>query len=215
MCKPWRTINWVDLHLSQAEVAFNAVVHHDTMFFPSSSVIDFLYFSCKCEIENSFLNGYLHKEVYIKQLLGFVQPLFSHHVCYLKKSLHGLKHASKTYPIAQSPFFWLQRSNYQCLSIISNNISLFYLFIMMMTCFVGIILTCLLLHCYYVLTLLWRIWEICTTYLGFKQLILPLFFFFLWTLILRKSSISIFLRYYAHEFFHELLCRTDRDVLAN
>ncbi|GAB2293069.1 Belongs to the helicase [Dionaea muscipula] len=52
------------------------------------------------DIKNAFFHGDLQEEVYMKQPSGFVAQGESGHVCWLKKSLHGLK---------QSPRAWFGR----------------------------------------------------------------------------------------------------------
>nr|GEU36589.1 zinc finger, CCHC-type [Tanacetum cinerariifolium] len=47
------------------------------------------------DVKTTFLNGDLDKEVYMKQLEGFVMPGNEHKVCKLVKSLYGLKQAPK------------------------------------------------------------------------------------------------------------------------
>ncbi|GKE69655.1 retrotransposon protein, putative, ty1-copia subclass [Tanacetum coccineum] len=47
------------------------------------------------DVKTAFLNGHLSKEVYMKQLEGFVNPKYPNHVCNLKRSIYGLKQASR------------------------------------------------------------------------------------------------------------------------
>nr|GEV41302.1 retrotransposon protein, putative, Ty1-copia subclass [Tanacetum cinerariifolium] len=47
------------------------------------------------DIRTAFLNGYLSEEVYMKQLKGFVNPKYPNRVCKLKRSVYGLKQASR------------------------------------------------------------------------------------------------------------------------
>ncbi|GKC67343.1 retrotransposon protein, putative, ty1-copia subclass [Tanacetum coccineum] len=47
------------------------------------------------DVKTAFLNGYLNKEVYMKQPEGFVNPKYPNRVCKLKRSICGLKQASR------------------------------------------------------------------------------------------------------------------------
>ena len=49
------------------------------------------------DIKSAFLNGFIMKEVYIKQSPGFVNYEFLNNVCKLKKALYGLKQATKAW----------------------------------------------------------------------------------------------------------------------
>nr|GEY14091.1 retrotransposon protein, putative, Ty1-copia subclass [Tanacetum cinerariifolium] len=46
-------------------------------------------------VKTSFLNGYLNEEVYMEQPEGFFNPKYPNRVCKLKRSIYGLKQASK------------------------------------------------------------------------------------------------------------------------
>nr|GEX76348.1 hypothetical protein [Tanacetum cinerariifolium] len=46
-------------------------------------------------VKTAFLNGYLNEEVYMEQLEGFVNPKYLNRVCKLKRSIYGLKQASR------------------------------------------------------------------------------------------------------------------------
>ena len=49
------------------------------------------------EIKTTFLNGVDEEQVYVEQPLGFKTHDRKTHVCKLKKALHGLKHAPRTW----------------------------------------------------------------------------------------------------------------------
>nr|GEV79639.1 retrotransposon protein, putative, Ty1-copia subclass [Tanacetum cinerariifolium] len=47
------------------------------------------------DVKTAFLNGYLKEEVYMEQPEGFVDPKYPNCVCKLKRSIYGLKEASR------------------------------------------------------------------------------------------------------------------------
>ncbi|GJW68678.1 retrotransposon protein, putative, ty1-copia subclass [Tanacetum coccineum] len=47
------------------------------------------------DVKTAFLNEYLSNEVYIEQTEGFVNPKYPNRVCKLKRSIYGLKQASR------------------------------------------------------------------------------------------------------------------------
>nr|GEV87706.1 retrotransposon protein, putative, Ty1-copia subclass [Tanacetum cinerariifolium] len=47
------------------------------------------------DVKTVFLNGYLSEEVYMEQPEGFVNPKYPNRVCKLKRSIYGLKQASR------------------------------------------------------------------------------------------------------------------------
>ena len=51
------------------------------------------------DVKTAFLNGNLSEDVYLTQPEGFVDPKEARKVCKLKKSIYGLKQASRSWNI--------------------------------------------------------------------------------------------------------------------
>nr|GEW52586.1 hypothetical protein [Tanacetum cinerariifolium] len=51
------------------------------------------------DVKTAFLYGHLSEEVYMEQPEGFVNPKYPNHVCKLKRSIYGLKQASRSFVI--------------------------------------------------------------------------------------------------------------------
>jgi ATP-binding cassette subfamily B (MDR/TAP) protein 1 len=48
------------------------------------------------DVKTAFMNGNIHKDVYMTQLEGFESKKFTNKVCKLQKSIYGLKQASRS-----------------------------------------------------------------------------------------------------------------------
>ncbi|XP_075086379.1 uncharacterized protein LOC142169076 [Nicotiana tabacum] len=74
------------------------------------------FFDCpRCmqlDIKNDFLHGHLQEKVYMTQPPGFTDPMYPHHVYFLKKALYGLK---------QAPRAWFERFSLFLLHLGSNS----------------------------------------------------------------------------------------------
>lgn len=74
------------------------------------------------DFKMSFLYGKLEKELYLEQPEGFISEEFTHQVCRLKKTLYGLKQASrswnKTFDDFLTQYRFTRSETYRCVYII-------------------------------------------------------------------------------------------------
>jgi hypothetical protein len=49
------------------------------------------------DVQNAFLHGLLHEDVFMTQPFGFIYPQLPHHVCKLQRSLYGLRQALRVW----------------------------------------------------------------------------------------------------------------------
>ena len=59
----------------------------------------FNYEIWQIDVKIAFLNGNLKEEIYMKQPKGFIAKNQEHKVCKLKRSIYGLKQASRSWNI--------------------------------------------------------------------------------------------------------------------
>ena len=49
------------------------------------------------DVQNAFLHGLLHEDIFMTQSPGFIHPQFPYHVCKLQRSLYGLRQAPRAW----------------------------------------------------------------------------------------------------------------------
>ena len=74
---------------------FSPVSKKDSLWIIMALVAHFYFDLHQIDVKTAFLNGNLEEEVYMKQLEGFSPSEGEHLVCKLKKSIYGLKQASR------------------------------------------------------------------------------------------------------------------------
>ena len=72
-------------------------------------------------VKNSFLNGFLKKELYMMQPEGFVNPKGANKVCKLQQSINGLVQASRSWNICFDELI----KAYGFIQTFGNNVELF------------------------------------------------------------------------------------------
>ncbi|GJW15409.1 retrotransposon protein, putative, ty1-copia subclass [Tanacetum coccineum] len=81
---------WIDY-----EKTFSPVVDIRAIMILIAIAAFYDYEIWQMDVKTAFLNGYLSKEVYMEQPEGFVNSKFPNRVCKLKRSIYGLKQASR------------------------------------------------------------------------------------------------------------------------
>ena len=76
---------------------FSPVVKASTIQIIFTLVVAYNWDILQIDINNAFLNGILHEDVYMCQPKRFVSSTHPTHVCKLIKSLHGLKQAPRAW----------------------------------------------------------------------------------------------------------------------
>lgn len=79
---------------------FSPVVEHSTIKLALSLAVSKKWLVRQLDVQNVFLHGYLHEQVFMCQPSGFVDKQFPNHVCKLQRSIYDLK---------QAPRAWFQR----------------------------------------------------------------------------------------------------------
>ena len=74
---------------------FSLVSKKDSLRIILALVAHFDFELQQMDVKTTFLNGELEEEVYMKQLEGFFSSQGEHLICKLKKSIYGLKQASR------------------------------------------------------------------------------------------------------------------------
>nr|GFB65280.1 putative retrotransposon Ty1-copia subclass protein [Tanacetum cinerariifolium] len=79
------------------EETFSPVVDIRTIRILIAIVAYYDYEIWQMDVKTAFFNGHLFEEVYMEQPNGFVNQKYPNHVCKLKRSIYGLKQASRSF----------------------------------------------------------------------------------------------------------------------
>ena len=84
------------LGLDYAEI-FSPVIKSTTIRIVLGAAVDCAWPIRQLDVNNAFLQGTLKDEVYMSQPPGFIDADKPHHVCRLRKAIHGLKQAPRAW----------------------------------------------------------------------------------------------------------------------
>ena len=87
---------------------FSPVVKPTTVRIVLSIAISLGWQIRQIDVHNAFLHGFLSKDVFMHQPLGYVHPDYPNHICKLQKALYGLK---------QAPRAWFSRLTSKLISL--------------------------------------------------------------------------------------------------
>jgi histone deacetylase 1/2 len=76
---------------------FSPVVKPPTIRLILSLAVSHGWYFSQIDVQNAFLHGLLHEDVFMTQPFGFIYPQLPHHVCKLQRSLYGLCQASRVW----------------------------------------------------------------------------------------------------------------------
>ena len=87
---------------------FSPVIKHATIRLVISIAVTYKWPIKQLDVQNTFLHGDLHENVFMIQPQGYVHPQYPNHVCKLHKSLYGLR---------QAPGSWFSKLSTKLLSL--------------------------------------------------------------------------------------------------
>lgn len=76
---------------------FSPIIKQPTIRIVLSLAVHYHWPLRQLDVSNAFLHGIISDHVYMKQPLGYKDPLLPNHVCKLTKALYGLRQAPRTW----------------------------------------------------------------------------------------------------------------------